>query len=120
MSSGEHDDTLERFERRLTELATAHYVLLLFVSGASELSALAVGNVRLLCENHLPGRYHLDVVDIHRNPQLMVEYGVVAAPTLVRQEPTPRRMLVGDLSNTARVLGALDIRVPAATTSPSG
>jgi circadian clock protein KaiB len=110
VSTGEHDETLRRFESRLTELAVAQYILLLFVTGASDLSAQAVGNVRSLCETYLPGRYHLDVVDIHRNAALMAEYGVIAAPTLVRQAPAPRRMLVGDLSDTARVLAVLDIR----------
>jgi circadian clock protein KaiB len=112
MSAGEHDQTLRRFEDRLTQLATARYVLLLFVTGASDLSVQAIHNVRSLCETHLEGRYDLSVIDIYRDSTLMAAYGVVAAPTLVRHEPKPQRRLVGDLSDTARVLAALDIRLP--------
>jgi circadian clock protein KaiB len=110
VSDGEFDATLARFEQRLVHLATANYVLLLFVTGASDLSVQAIRNVQALCETHLLGRYQLEVVDIYRDPHLMASYGVVAAPTLVRQAPKPQRMLVGDLSDTARVMAALDIR----------
>jgi circadian clock protein KaiB len=110
MSGTEHDSTLRRFEDRLTQLATSHYALLLFVTGASDLSVQAIRNVRNLCETYLQGRYELEVIDIYRDPTLMSTYGVVAAPTLVRQQPKPVRMLVGDLSDTTRVLAGLDIR----------
>jgi circadian clock protein KaiB len=89
------------------------YLLTLFVAGASEMSARAIGNVRSICEQHLAGRYQLGVVDIHRDATLMRQYDVVAAPTLVRVSPLPKRMLVGDLSDTARVLATLDIVTPA-------
>jgi circadian clock protein KaiB len=118
VSDWEQGETYRRFENRLAELTTAQYALLLFVTGASDLSVQAISNVRILCETHLRGRYQLDVVDIYRDPQLMVEYGVVAAPALVRQAPLPRRMLVGDLSDTARVLAVLDIRVPTRVSPP--
>ncbi len=106
------DDTLRRFERRLTEQQTAPYTLTLFVTGASDLSMRAISNVRALCEAYLSGRYHLEVVDVHRDPALMSSYDVVAAPALIKEAPLPKRMLVGDLSDTTRVLAALDIRVP--------
>jgi circadian clock protein KaiB len=104
-----YDADLRRFEARLLEQATTPYVLTLFVSGASDLSARAIGNVRALCEQYLTGRYELEVVDVHRDAHLMSSYDVVAAPTLIKTAPLPKRMLVGDLSNTARVLAALDI-----------
>ena len=106
------DTTLARFESRLSEAVSAHYVLTLFVTGASDLSGRAIRNVRSLCEEHLSGRYHLEVVDVHRDPALMSSYDLVAAPALIKEAPLPKRMLVGDLSDTARVLAALDLLVP--------
>jgi circadian clock protein KaiB len=103
------DSTLEEFERALVELVTAKYELTLFVTGASALSARAVADVQSLCDTYLPGRYHLEVVDVHRNPGLVTSRGVLASPTLIKDLPLPKRVLVGDLSNTKRVLLALDI-----------
>jgi circadian clock protein KaiB len=113
----QQDDYLRRFEDRLTELATADYVLTLFVSGASDLSVRAIGNVRALCEEHLSGRYNLEVVDIHRDAARVRSNDVVAAPTLIREMPLPKRMLVGDLSDTSRMLSVLDIKTAATTPS---
>jgi circadian clock protein KaiB len=109
MSASEYESSLQRFEDRVVERATAPYVLTLFVTGASDMSMRAIGNVRAICENHLAGRYHLEVVDVHRDAALMSSYDVVAAPTLIKEAPLPKRMLVGDLSDTVRVLAALDI-----------
>lgn len=101
--------TLRDFERALVELVTARYELSLFVTGASALSARAIADVRTLCDTYLSGRYHLEVVDVHRNPGLVTSRGVLASPTLIKDLPLPKRVLVGDLSNTKRVLLALDI-----------
>lgn len=109
MSTGEHDETLRRFEARTETDATAEYVLTLFVTGASDMSARAIRNVRAICDEHLTGRYQLTVVDVHRDASMMSAHDVVAAPTLIKESPLPKRMLVGDLSNTVRVLAALDI-----------
>ncbi|MGH8866728.1 MAG: circadian clock KaiB family protein [Actinomycetes bacterium] len=109
-SQGEEvDPTLREFERRLAEQDAAPYVLTLFVAGASNLSVRAITNVRSLCDQYLTGRYQLEVVDIHHDASTMSAHGVMAAPTLIREAPLPKRMLVGDLSDTARVLAALDI-----------
>jgi circadian clock protein KaiB len=110
-------NALARFEARLEEQESASYVLTLFVTGASEMSGRAIANVRSLCDEHLAGRHSLEVVDVHRDPSLMSAHDVVAAPTLIKEQPLPKRMLVGDLSDTERVLAALDIRVTHATPS---
>ena len=112
-SSRDDDETLEEFERALVELGMAHYDLTLFVAGASKLSARAVADVRALCEAHLRDRYELQVVDVYRNPDLVTKRGVLASPTLIKDFPLPKRVLVGDLSNASRVLLALDVE-PAA------
>jgi circadian clock protein KaiB len=114
------DSTLEDFERALVELATAKYELTLFVTGASALSARAIADVRSLCDTYLPGRYHLEVVDVHRNPGLVTSRGVLASPTLIKDLPLPKRVLVGDLSNTKRVLLALDIEQAPVSASEVG
>lgn len=104
------DDALTRFETELETATEAHYSFILFVTGASDLSMRAIRNVRALCESHLVGRYELQVIDVNRDPSLMSSYDVVAAPTLIRILPLPSRTLVGDMSNTQRVLSALDIQ----------
>ena len=108
--SSEHSSTLRRFEDSLLDLGPGAYELTLFVTGASALSVRAIRNVRALCEKHLAGRYELEIVDIHRDPESMMAHNVIAAPTLIKAMPLPRRRLVGDLSDTTRVLAALDIR----------
>lgn len=87
------------------------YELTLFVSGASDISARAIANARQLCDTHLDGRCHLSVVDVHEDPAAVLSSRVLAAPTLVKNRPLPVRKHVGDLSNTAKVLLALDLPV---------
>lgn len=106
----EAPDALALFQARLEEQECAPYVLTLFVTGASEMSGRAIANVRALCDEHLAGRHSLEVIDVHRDASMMSVHDVVAAPTLIKEQPLPKRMLVGDLSDTARVLAALDIR----------
>ena len=105
----DEDRVPDQLEQPRAGRVASPYVLTLFVTGASELSVRAIRDVRRLCEEHLVGRYSLEVVDVHRDPALMTSYDVVAAPALIRVAPLPKRMLVGDLSDTSRVLAALDI-----------
>jgi circadian clock protein KaiB len=95
------------------DLEDVVYELSLFVSGASDLSARAIANARRICEAHLSGRYHLSVVDVHEDPAALLGSRVVAAPTLVKNLPLPVRLLVGDLSQTEKVLAALGLPVVA-------
>jgi circadian clock protein KaiB len=87
------------------------YALTLFVSGASGLSARAIDDVRLLCDVHLTAQVRLAVVDIHVDPAAAIRRGVSVAPTLVRTRPLPVRRIVGDLSQTERVLAMLMLPV---------
>jgi circadian clock protein KaiB len=93
------------------------YDLTLFVSGASDLSARAVANATALCSAHLPDRHRLTVVDVHESPEAAVSSQVLATPTLVRNRPLPVRKVVGDLSNTVKVLTAL--KLPVAQDAPT-
>jgi circadian clock protein KaiB len=90
------------------------YDLTLFVSGASGLSSTAIANASALCEAHLAGRYVLAVVDVHADSSSVIASNVLAAPTLVRNLPLPVRKIVGDLTDTDRVLRALEVQEPGA------
>jgi circadian clock protein KaiB len=89
--------------------AEAEYVLHLFTTGATPNSLRAVRNIKEICEAHLAGRYELLIIDIYQQPDLARQEQIVAAPTLVRQRPLPRRQLVGDLSNQTAVLISLGL-----------
>lgn len=89
--------------------AEADYLLHLYITGATPNSLRAVRNLKDICEAHLAGRYELLIIDIYQQPELAAQQQIVAAPTLVRQRPLPRRQLVGDLSNRASVLISLGI-----------
>jgi circadian clock protein KaiB len=96
----------------------AHYRLLLFVTGTTPRSARAIQNLRTICEAYLQGRYDLDVIDIYQHPEHVKAEQIVVTPTLVKQSPLPVRKLIGDLSDTERVLAALDIVPRPASANP--
>ncbi len=108
------DQTRLEFERLLNGApAQAHYVLVLYVTGNTTKSTQAISVVRSLCEQHLPGRYELDVVDIYQSPARLAADQIVAAPTLLKKEPYPAQRLVGNLDNRERVLIGLNLKTPA-------
>ena len=84
--------------------------LRLYAAGQTPKSIRAFANLKVLCEEHLRGRYQIEVFDLMGNPQLARGDQIVAVPTLVRKLPEPVRKIIGDLSNTARVLVGLDLR----------
>jgi circadian clock protein KaiB len=83
--------------------------LRLYVAGQTPKSIVALANLQRLCESHLAGRYHIEVIDLVQQPQLARRDDIVVVPTLVRQLPTPIRKIIGDLSNVERVLVGLDV-----------
>ena len=84
--------------------------LRLYVAGQTPRSLTALANLKGFCEEYLAGRYTLEVVDLLENPQLARADQILAIPTLVRQLPSPIRKIIGDLSNTERVIVGLDVR----------
>jgi circadian clock protein KaiB len=86
------------------------WALRLYVAGQTPRSVTAFANLRKICEEHLQGQYSIEVVDLLKNPQLAKGDQILAIPTLVRKLPEPVRKIIGDLSNTLRVLVGLDIR----------
>ena len=87
-----------------------HWNLRLYVAGQTPKSIAAIANLRKFCEEHLAGRYSIEVVDLMENPRLARAHDIVAIPTLVRDLPAPMRKIIGDLSNRERVLVGFDLR----------
>jgi circadian clock protein KaiB len=84
--------------------------LRLYIAGQTPRSTAAFANLKRICEEHLAGRYQIEVIDLIQSPQLAQGDQILAVPTLVRRLPEPIRKIIGDLSNTERVLVGLDIR----------
>jgi circadian clock protein KaiB len=89
--------------------SSRHYSLRLFVTGATPRSARAIRNIRAICEDHLAGRYDLEVIDIYQCPERIQAEQIVVSPTLVKEQPFPPCRMIGDLSDTDQVLLALNI-----------
>ncbi|HVF71332.1 MAG TPA: circadian clock KaiB family protein [Chthoniobacterales bacterium] len=85
------------------------YCLRLYIAGSTPQSSRAIANLKAICESHLKNRYDLTVVDLYEQPERAGEDQIMVAPTLVRLLPLPVRRLIGDLSQTERVLAALDV-----------
>jgi circadian clock protein KaiB len=86
------------------------YVLRLYVTGQTPRSILAIENMRKICAEHLSERYTLEVIDIYQHPEACQQQQIIAAPTLIKVLPHPLRRIIGDLSNTEKVLVGLDLR----------
>jgi len=84
--------------------------LRLYVAGQTQKSITAFANLKKICEEHLAGKYRIEVIDLLKNPQLAKGDQIVAIPTLVRKLPEPLKRIIGDLANTERVLVGLDVR----------
>ena len=98
------------FEQFVVEAKKERYVLRLYVTGMTPRSTDAVATIKALCEEHLQGRYDLEVIDIYQHPQLAKDEQIIAVPTLVKELPAPLRRLIGNLSDVDRVLFGLDLR----------
>lgn len=86
------------------------YELRLYVAGQTRKSLVAFANLKKICDEHLKGRYRIEVIDLLKNPQLAQGDQIFAIPTLVRKLPPPIKKIIGDLSDTLRVLVGLDVR----------
>jgi len=110
-------DDVEAFEAAAVVQDKARYVLRLYITGTTRHSTRATVNIRKFCEEHLQGRYVLEIVDIAQHPTLVKGEQIIAAPTLVKKLPLPLRRFIGDMSQTERLLLGLDLRQ--AKNSPS-
>jgi circadian clock protein KaiB len=96
--------------RRSAAKADQLWELRLYVAGQTPRCLAAFANLKELCESHMAGKYRIEVIDLLQNPQLSQGDQILAIPTLVRRLPQPVRRIIGDLSNTERVLVGLDLR----------
>ena len=103
--TGIQDDSAESWDLRL------------YVTGQSPNSIRAIENLRRACEEHMPGQYRIQVVDLLENPRLAADDQILAVPTVVRKLPVPIRKIVGDLSDTDRLLVGLQVRPPGRATT---
>ena len=98
------------FEAAAAAYEKARYVLRLYVTGTTPHSKRAIINIRKICEEHLHGRYDLEVIDIAQNSTLAEGEQIIAAPTLIKKLPLPLRRFIGDMSHTDKILRELDLR----------
>ena len=103
-------DSTAAFEEALAEGAHGAYQLRLYVAGSTPQSQRAIANIKQICEEHLSGRFELEVIDIYQQPKLLEGEQIIAAPTLIKKLPRPLRRFVGDLSNLERILVGLDLQ----------
>lgn len=111
MTNNESEGAARAFEEAVAQAGTEHYVLTLYITGATPQSTQAVMRTKEVCETHLHGRYELEVVDIYQQPELAKGAQILAAPTLIKTLPPPLRKLIGNLSDLQRVLVGLGLQV---------
>lgn len=102
-------DSIEAFEEAL-EKKGEKYILRLYVAGMGPKSIQAIDNIKRICDEYLPGRYQLEVIDIYQFPIFAKDGQIVAAPTLIKELPPPLRKLIGSMANTERVLVGMDLK----------
>jgi circadian clock protein KaiB len=112
MPKSSRKDTREQWERAAGARARAgaRYVLRLYVAGFTPRSVAAIASVKKICEEHLQGRYQLEIINLYDEPTLAKGEQIIAAPTLIRKLPLPLRRLIGDMADTHKLLVGLDLR----------
>ncbi len=98
------------FEQTLANPGRSQYELRLYVAGMTPRSARAIANIKEICEEHLKGRYDLQVIDLYQQPVLAEGHQIIAVPTLIKKLPLPLRRIISDLADRERVLIGLDLK----------
>lgn len=106
----EHEDVKELLREAGRKAKTQKYTLRLYVAGVTPRSQEAIRTVKAMCEEHLAGRYDLEVIDIYQQPTLAKDEQIVAAPTLIKKLPPPLRKIIGSMADKDKVLVGLDLR----------
>lgn len=92
------------------ESAADAWILRLYVAGQTSNSLTAFENLKKICDDHIGNKYTIEVIDLQKHPQLAKDHQIIAVPTLIRKLPTPVKKIIGNLSNTEKVLVGLDLR----------
>jgi circadian clock protein KaiB len=103
-------DSIAVFEEALAKIEDSKYTLRLYVAGMGSKSTQAISNIKRICEEHLPGKYQLEIIDIYQYPIYAKDGQIVAAPTLIKELPPPLRKLIGSMEDTERVLLGMDLK----------
>lgn len=102
LTSQNLDDSIKKAKEQI-------YLLKLYITGMTPQSLSAIENLKVICEEHLKGRYDLEVIDLYKNPSLAKGEQIIAAPTLIKKLPLPLRRIIGNMSSVERVLVGLDL-----------
>jgi circadian clock protein KaiB len=105
----EAKNSSDEFERTISGLSKNKYILRLYITGATSRSALAIKNLKKICEEYLAGKYELEIIDLFKHPSLSKDEQIIATPTLIKKLPLPFRHIIGDMSNKEKVLMGLDL-----------
>ncbi len=100
----------EHKKAKTEETVDDAWILRLYVAGQTPNSLTAFENLKKICEDHIGNKYTIEVIDLQKHPQLAKDHQIVAVPTLIRKLPTPVKKIIGNLSNTEKVLVGLDLR----------
>ncbi len=106
-------DCTSAFEEALAKTGEGMYVLRLYVAGMGPKSLQAINNIRRICEEYLPGKCKLEVIDVYQNPILAKDGQIVAAPTLIKELPLPLKKIIGSMADIEKVLVGLDLKFQA-------
>ena len=116
---GKKTDTTKVFEKLLVKPSPEdRYVLRLYVTGMTPRSTEAFASIKAICEEHLKGRYDLEVIDIYQHPSLAKDEQIIAVPTLIKKLPLPLRRFIGNLADCERLLLGLDLQRKPPEASP--
>jgi circadian clock protein KaiB len=96
-------------KKKTPQPAGEFWTMRLYIAGQSARSTAAIVNLRRICDQHIPGRYEVQIIDLLRNPELAKDDQIVAIPTLIKKMPVPVRRIIGDLSATERVVVSLEL-----------
>ena len=110
MTKSQPDGNQSRFERAVAASTRARYVLRLYIAGLTPRSVAAIAAVKRACEEHLLGRYKLEIVNMYDKPTLARSEQIIAAPTLIKKLPLPLRRIIGDMADSRKLLVGLDLR----------
>lgn len=110
MKKNKNHNPVDELEKLIIRKKEEEYLLRLYVTGTTIHSLRAIANIKKICEEHLKGRYNLEVIDLYQQPNLARGEQIIAAPTLIKRLPMPLRRVIGDMSNTERVLVGLDLK----------
>lgn len=109
MKAKKENSGIKLKEKKPTKTTNDMWILRLYVAGQTPKAITAFTNLKKICEEQLNGKYSIEVIDLMEDPQLAAEFQIVALPTLIRKLPVPVRKIIGDLSDTERVLIGLDL-----------